>query len=52
MSKVNDPESFRNLENIARTVFATPKSEVERLEAEEKRKATERAEPKDKKPAE
>jgi hypothetical protein len=34
------PESFRNLELMARTLFAVPKAEVDALEKQEKKQAT------------
>ena len=46
------PESFQKLQDLARSIFAVPKSEVDRLEEEEKRKARKRTDPRTEKPAE
>ena len=46
------PESFQKLEDLARSVFAAPKSEVDRLEEEQKRKARKRTDLRKEKPAE
>jgi hypothetical protein len=46
------PETFQKLEDLARSLFAVPKSEVDKLEEEEKRKARKRTDLRNEKPAE
>ena len=48
----NKPKSFQKLEDLARSLFTVPKTEFDRLEEEEKRKARKRTDLRNEKPAE